>query len=412
MNAGIRVWIVAAGLMAAGVARGAELLDPAKPKTGSVKYNFPEHAPYSGIQTVLSRTLPSAAGNQVASALRKVNNGKLPEYYYDPKVEEWLVHVPKDYDRNVSYGLVVFLSAGGAAGPQADWQPLLAKRRLIWASPDKAGNSEDAYCLRIPKALDAVYNLGGAYTLDDQRIYVSGFSGGGRAASRTALGYPDVFAGGIFFCGVDYFRNVPVAGKAGSFWPASCAVGSKALGATAMGSGRYVLVTGTKDSNEGNTKDIFAAFRADGFKHVALVDTPDMGHTSAIDAEKFEGCLKFLDEPVAGSAETLHKQAQAAEKLKELGKAMRLYGQAAGRGADKPFVADAAAKAGELRTQYDSALAELTAAVAQDKAAAGKAVAEFKKFWAGSCERDVAKLMSAKPDPASRPDIGATPKAG
>lgn len=38
---------------------------------------------------------------------------------------------------------------------------------------------------------------------DDQQIFVAGFSGGGRVASKLASQYPEVFAGALYICGQD-----------------------------------------------------------------------------------------------------------------------------------------------------------------------------------------------------------------
>ena len=47
------------------------------------------------------------------------------------------------------------------------------------------------------------------YCLDPARIYISGCSGGGRAASWVAMGYPDVFSGGLYMIGADLYRALP-----------------------------------------------------------------------------------------------------------------------------------------------------------------------------------------------------------
>ena len=56
---------------------------------------------------------------------------------------------------------------------------------------------------REPLAVLAAHNIMHRYPVDPQRVYIGGFSGGGRIALRLALGYPDLFRGAVLNAGSD-----------------------------------------------------------------------------------------------------------------------------------------------------------------------------------------------------------------
>ena len=76
--------------------------------------------------------------------------------------------------------------------------------KLIFISPDKFfPNGGGVPYLRQALALDAVHNMRKRYNVEDDRVFVSGFSGGGLVASQLIHGFPDVFHGGFFINGED-----------------------------------------------------------------------------------------------------------------------------------------------------------------------------------------------------------------
>jgi dienelactone hydrolase len=99
------------------------------------------------------------------------------------------------------YGLIVFVHAGDEFFLPHDWRRELSRRGLIFATLIKAGNDADVFGRRIPLVLHAYRHVLDHYPVDEARVYVSGFSGGGRLAQRVALGYPDVFSGSLQFAG-------------------------------------------------------------------------------------------------------------------------------------------------------------------------------------------------------------------
>ena len=83
------------------------------------------------------------------------------------------------------------------------WRDALAKHPFFFAAPNRAGN-ELPTAVRAQRALDAMHDVRQKFSIDSERIYVSGFSGGARMATGLVMAFPDLFAGhipmgGVFF---------------------------------------------------------------------------------------------------------------------------------------------------------------------------------------------------------------------
>ena len=145
-------------------------------------------------------------------------------------------------------------------------------------------------------ALDAVFNMQKHYNIDPNRVYVSGVSGGGRASSSTAFHHSDVYAGGIFIIGANFWRNLKVPGKSGKVWKAGYLKPQQFFLRRAKRKGRYVLLTGEKDSD----REQMHLFYNEGYKkylnHVMYIEVPGMEHTIP-PPEWFEQAIEFLDRP-------------------------------------------------------------------------------------------------------------------
>jgi hypothetical protein len=214
---------------------------------------------------------------------------------YDLSKESFAVRVPADYDASKKYGLLVWISAGQSGRANREWASVLDKRHLIWIGANRAGNSRSVM-VRLGLALDAVPNMKTRYSLDPDRIYVSGGSGGGRCASMLGVSCPDAFHGGIYIIGCDYFREIPT-GEPNKIWPRTYVQPSPRLFAFAKQRSRHVLLTGEKDMNRPQTKANYeSGFRADGFQNVDYLEVPGMGHRVP-PADWFEKAIAFLDDP-------------------------------------------------------------------------------------------------------------------
>lgn len=110
-----------------------------------------------------------------------------------------------------AYGLVVFISPGSDFVVPPDWRGILARERLILVSARRSGNAQNMLGRRVPLALHGYGYATRHYKVDPERVYVAGFSGGGRTAQLVAFAYPDVFRGVLMFAGSDPFGEGAVA---------------------------------------------------------------------------------------------------------------------------------------------------------------------------------------------------------
>ena len=212
---------------------------------------------------------------------------------YDVTKEKFRVVVPKSYAHAAKWGLFIYINADDSAGLPAGYEPVLEKHKLIAVAAYRSGNGRNIFD-RFRLAIDASFNLQKRFNVDPSRVYVSGFSGGGRVASMLAVAYADVFSGGIPFCGVNFYTDIP--SEAGKHWPRGYIPVDEAL-KIAKSSGRFVLVTGESDFNLKNTKAVFElGFRKEGFKHALLLEVPGLGHAPP-PGEWLQKGLAYLDRP-------------------------------------------------------------------------------------------------------------------
>jgi hypothetical protein len=142
-------------------------------------------------------------------------------------------------------------------------------------------------------AVDAAFNMRRRFNISPRRVYLSGVSGGGRVASMVGVAYADVFSGTFPIVGANFYKPIPAPG--GRHYPPTFApVGTILAGAKKRN--RFVLLTGSKDFNRENTKDVYRrGFKAEGFRHVLYLEVPDMGHALP-SGEWFARGLDFLDQ--------------------------------------------------------------------------------------------------------------------
>lgn len=299
------------------------------------------------------------------------------------------VYVPADYVAGRPYGLMVYINSGDGTTLGGKHQSILDKHRMIWIGIKGAGNSH-APIFRILLAIDAVEQVKQRYTIDDERVYVSGFSGGGRAASIASVLVPDTFSGGFFFCGVNYYRDVT---NSGMVWSGFAPKLDARLLQAAQRNGRFVLQTGTKDMNLSNTRAVFDAFKKERF-NATYIEVTDAGHTPP-PMEEFDQGLTFLDAPLMSKVDALYKNAVDLEKRKKLGEACIAYERAAVRGADKPFAADAATKGAAIRKMYAEKLAEVRTLITGDQPTkATSAIAQLKTAFGPLADKDADALVA------------------
>jgi hypothetical protein len=215
---------------------------------------------------------------------------KIPErnskliYEFDLSLEPALIHVPANYDGSTPFGLIVFLPGDGSftAAPRG-WEEVLEERKLLFVSPQKAYNSRHSD-QRCGLAVVCALKMGEQYKIDPRRVYVAGYSGGGRMASRLGYYHPDLFSGTIQSCGSDFHRpvlavkTVPLERDRRS--PYGLLNASPGEIKVARRKVRFVIITGPGDFRYGHLWDIYdGGFIQDGFQ-ARLIDDPWMDHVT------------------------------------------------------------------------------------------------------------------------------------
>jgi tetratricopeptide (TPR) repeat protein len=253
---------------------------------GTFTASFAEHSPLSGIETYLERH---------RLALQDIQEVDPKGGHYDLAAESFEVYVPQAYDNQTAYGLLVWISpvaSGAVARPET--KEILDRHRLIWVGANHSGNERKAW-YRYALALDAVLNMKQHYRLDQDRIYVAGYSGGGRVASEMAVLFPEIFSGGFYFFGCNFYREAPVPDRPGAHWPAYFPIPPAERLTLAKEHSRYVFLTGSLDFNRPQTKQTFQLYGQEGFRHVTYLEIPDVGHFGPVPPAFWEQGLEALD---------------------------------------------------------------------------------------------------------------------
>lgn len=305
------------------------------------------------------------------------------------------VIVPKSYEPGVAHGVIVFISAGDGGGLPKPFHALLEKYRLIGIGANNSGNKRDVL-LRHAYAVHAVSLLQERYDLDQDRIYVSGSSGGGRVCSHVMIMNSETFRGGIPLIGANACIRMKVADSKGVVGtsPGSWVNTDKKRLAQAGKEGRYVFMTGSKDYNQQNVKSVYEGYRDAGFRYVHYIEQPGLKHAMP-NTEHLEKAIQFVDEPLTKAAEKHYNDAKKQQDRGRLDEALMLYRKAAQHGRNSDWNADAVAQTKALQDQYDQAYAAAEAAIAsQDNAAFRKATQDLRRNWGEIADRDVLKELS------------------
>ncbi len=195
----------------------------------------------------------------------------------DPhETNEWAVYVPASYDPESPAGLLVFISPTDSGRMPGRYRPVLEDNNLIWIGAHRSGNRV-RIARRIGLALLATAIADSNYRIDPSRVYVSGFSGGGRTASAVAPEYAQLFTGAIYICGVN-------------FWD-----GRKPKQLDRVRDNRYVFLTGSKDFNRSETRRVHRAYRRADVDNVMLLEVAGMDHRMP-PAEDLAQAIAFLDD--------------------------------------------------------------------------------------------------------------------
>ena len=287
----IRV-VTSFGVVLAALVFGVSLASP-PPASNGQRPAAPDAAPVGHSRATYTERSPVSSLEEVCRSMEIDASafdapGRAPATY-DLANESFDVFVPTTYKQKVPHGLLVYLGAANEPFPR-EWLDALRRHKLICVSPVYRGESGSAPC-RLGLALDAVHNVKRRNAIDEERVYVCGYSAGATIASQLVRGRPDVFRGGLFLMGGPFYapRDGPDGGpnRKGPGDPIPPAWKGEAEAVrkeTAL-----VLVRGEGDTlfpPEDGRADAEALTRG-GFERVTLLTIPRQGHRRP-DAAWFE----------------------------------------------------------------------------------------------------------------------------
>ena len=188
----------------------------------------------------------------------------------------WEVHVPEGYSAESPAGVVVYVSPSQSGTPPRGWSSVMDEHNLIWISANQSGNRV-LVPRRVVMALLALNAIQQKYILDKTRVYIAGFSGGGKIASMISTDYAGTFGGGFFICGVE-------------FWDVD-----EPRYLDTIKSNRFVFLTGEHDHALDPTKSVYRKYQDAGVAHIQLVVVREMGHANP-PRRDISKAIEFLDD--------------------------------------------------------------------------------------------------------------------
>jgi dienelactone hydrolase len=227
-----------------------------------------------------------------ALTTRRIFRANYPRLTRDLASETLHIRLPDPFDPSVPAGVLVWIS------PVADGRlPPLYERALdelgfIAVGADNAGNERELTD-RYQLMLDAIESARRRFLIDDERVYVSGMSGGGRSAAILQCTMPDLFAGAVPIVGLDSYHDAPT-GRGTTRWPARFGKPIPAV-FQVLETRRIAAITGDMDFNEPEMRIRTDLMKQDGID-IRLDTVPGMAHTLA-DAARFRDALRWVDEP-------------------------------------------------------------------------------------------------------------------
>ena len=192
----------------------------------------------------------------------------------------WRIYIPKSYSIDSPAGVVVYVSPGRSGAIPRRWASVMDDHNLIWIGANQSGNRVLA-SRRVLKAILGLEVVRQRYTIDEGRIYIAGFSGGGKVASMIATDFATTFVGGIFICGVEPWKA------------------DEPPNIEAIRSNRYVFLTGERDQALESTKRVYRGYRAAGVPNIKLIVVRGMGHSNP-PRNEFTKAIEFLETATNG----------------------------------------------------------------------------------------------------------------
>ncbi len=256
---------------------------PPRPETGIVNLQFQERHPLSAMAVLRERF----------GWTKEFIQEHDPVGDYDLSKQNFAAYVPEKYQDKVPHGLLVWINPIDDPWFHPEWAPVLDGAQFIAVEALKAGNDQFVW-LRIGLALDAVHNMRKLYNIDSARVFVGGFSGGGRCAASVGLHFPDVFQGFYAMGGMNWFSSIRNPDPIGVPWQPQIPRPPSSRLRVAAKERRHVIMVGAQDFNHAHATLVHRdALKNEGFTALLLQEMKDSAHVPA-DGKTFSEGLKFL----------------------------------------------------------------------------------------------------------------------
>ena len=140
-----------------------------------------------------------------------LNNGDITYNNTDLATRQYTVRLPSGFDPNDAtkkYGLVTFIDANDVSSMRAGWAAGLDANNVIYLAAQGVGNPQYT-TYRFGRTIMGSFRMCELYNIDPNRIYVSGFSGGGFSASALAFLRSDWYHGAFPWAGSMIAQPIP-----------------------------------------------------------------------------------------------------------------------------------------------------------------------------------------------------------
>ena len=215
---------------------------------------------------------------EITSTLAELYGAERAEVYRDilkPDAKiSWQVYRPS-HAGGEPPGLLVYVSPTRTGTMDGRWTKVLDEYNLVYVAANRSGNRVPV-TRRMVLATSSIMAVRQQFEIDESRIYVSGFSGGGRVASFLSRQYPSVFSGAIFICGVDFWNEDVIKDM------------DQVL------ANRYVFVSGSRDFNLNETRIVYNKYLNAGAGNSLLEIEGGMAHQLP-SAKTLQAALEFLE---------------------------------------------------------------------------------------------------------------------
>jgi pimeloyl-ACP methyl ester carboxylesterase len=125
---------------------------------------------------------------------------------YDSAAQRYQLFVPPNLNPRKPAPLVLFISPVDQPVGWEQWRSVCEKSGVVFACPLAAGN-DCPTPRRVRIVLDVLDNIRRRQTIDPDRTYLAGFSGGARIACAVAFALPEYFGGVVPICGSERLRS-------------------------------------------------------------------------------------------------------------------------------------------------------------------------------------------------------------